>query len=177
MDFRVAYGKAAEAYPYRAELFTDWVAPACAPAFLARHPVADPAAILRRPLLKIDWRTGEGTQRDWGDWAAAIGAAAPGGGALSFSLSSTAIDAAAAGRGFVLAPMAMMADELAAGRLVVPHDVRLKLPKAYFVAWDRAALAKPYGARFRAWLIAAGRRQDRLSRPKGAGSAKGREGC
>ncbi|MCB1882861.1 MAG: LysR family transcriptional regulator [Geminicoccaceae bacterium] len=174
VDFRVSYGRAAGDYRHRTELFTDWVAPACAPAFLERHPVETPEAILRRPLLRIDWSIGGERQRDWDDWAVAVGASPPTGGALSFSLSSAAIDAAAAGRGFVLAPLAMMAGEIAAGRLVVPHDVRLPLPEAYFVAWGQAALAKPFAAAFRDWLIAAARRQGRLSRPKGRdGDRKG----
>lgn len=172
VDFRIGYGAAAAGHDAFAELFVDWVAPASSPAFLARQPVGAPADILDRPLLRIDW----GLERDrpptWEDWARAIGAAPPAAeGQLTFSLSSSAIDAAVDGRGFVLGQMAMIGDDVAAGRLAIPHDRRLRLPEPYFLAWDRAALVKPFAAELRAFVIAAGRRQEALSRPGGPADA------
>ncbi len=159
-DFRLCYGEAVKAHDHYVELFTDEVVPACSPDFLERHPVTSPAEILRLPLLGIAWEPSHGTLPSWDDWAAAIGTTSPAAiGQLTFSLSSSAIDAAADGRGFVLGQLSMIADDLASGRLVVPHDIRLPLPEPYFLAWDRAALNKPFAAGFRQWIVAVARRQ------------------
>lgn len=165
-DFRITYGQAARGYDHYSDLFTDWMVPACAPAFLAGHPAAEPADVLGQALLRIDWDLGAGALPGWHDWARLIGAVAPeSGGQLTFSLSSSAIDAAVDGRGFVLGQMSMIAAEVEAGRLVVPHDVRLPLPGAYVFAWDRAALRKPFAPEFRAWIGEIARRQARSSKP------------
>ena len=100
----------------------------------------------------------------WHDWAALVGAEVPKKSAeITFSLSSAAIEAAMNGRGFVLAQMSMISDDLEAGRLVVPFDLRLRMPGAYFLAWNRAALEKSFGAAFRAFMLSMSRRQNARS--------------
>lgn len=164
IDFRISYGGKARAFDHHVELFTDWVVPACAPALIAAHAPQQPADLLRLPLLSIEWVSDHRSPPDWSAWARSIGADfREAAGELTFALSSAAIDAAVNGRGVVLAQMAMIADDLASGRLVIPFDHRLKLPDAYFLAWDRAALDKPFGAEFRAWVIAIARKQALLS--------------
>ena len=167
VDFRITYGIKAQEYDHYAELFTDWVVPACAPSLLERLPVRSPVDILARPLLGIEWGRGHRPPPSWADWAATIGQdyrrAA---GEVAFSLSSAAIDAAVNGRGFVLAQLSMAAEDIASGRLVVPFDLPMRLPAPYFLAWDRSALQKPYGSELRAWLISYGHRQEKQwSRP------------
>lgn len=76
---------------------------------------------------------------------------------MSFSLSTTAIGAAIAGRGFVLAQRSMIDADIKAGRLITPFDHSLPLREPYFLAWSAAALDKPHGAHLRQWLIDAGR--------------------
>ncbi|WP_305806603.1 LysR substrate-binding domain-containing protein [Stenotrophomonas sp. YIM B06876] len=132
---------------------------------LASHTVRTPAQLLDLPLIGIDWERVHRPPPNWADWARSAGM--DGGGAvdssLTFSLSSAAIDAALAGRGLVLAPIAMITGDLAERRLVLPFDHRLQLPQPYFLAWDRAALNKPFGREFQQWVMAAGRRQAGLS--------------
>ncbi|CAN7352608.1 hypothetical protein [Mesorhizobium sp. LjNodule214] len=81
-------------------------------------------------------------------------------GEVAFSLSSAAIDAAINGKGFVLAQLSMAADDIAAGRLIVPFDQRIRLSDAYFLAWDRAALEKPFAPELRAWIVSISKRLD-----------------
>ena len=57
----------------------------------------------------------------------------------------------------------MIMNDLESGRLVIPLDRRLSMPESYFLAWDRAALDRPYGSDFRAFLLAAARRQATIS--------------
>lgn len=164
IDFRLSYGDQVRQFEHYVELFTDWVVPACSPVFLEKHPVARPIDILEQPLLGIQWDSDHKAAPSWPDWADSIGAKTRSPqGDFAFSLSSSAIDAAINGRGFVLAQLAMIGDDLAAGRLVVPFDHRLKLSQAYFLAWDRAALSKPFGAELRAWIISISKSQSPLS--------------
>ncbi|RUM97028.1 LysR family transcriptional regulator [Pseudaminobacter arsenicus] len=165
VDFRISYGDRVKSFEHYTELFTDWVVPACSPAFLAANPVARPADILTRSLLGIEWDSGYQQPPSWVDWAASIGETPPSTPRdLRFSISSAAIDAAINGRGFVLAQLAMVHDDLAAGRLVVPFDLRLKLSQTYFLAWQRSALEKPLGTELRAWIIKISRRQAALNK-------------
>jgi LysR family glycine cleavage system transcriptional activator len=164
VDFRISYGAEIRAFDHYVELFTDWVVPACSPALLARHRLRRPADILNLPLLGIEWDRAHGSPPSWSEWAASIGEQySKTSGELTLSLSSAAIDAAVNGRGFVLAQLAMSADEIASGRLVVPFNHRLRLSHAYFLAWDRAALEKPYGPELRTWIAAISRRQEALA--------------
>lgn len=167
IDFRLTYGDLINRFVHRTELFTDWVVPACAPSLLARLDLKEPADILDAPLLGIEWDRSQGAAAGWSDWAAHIGVARRKAGAVvAFSMSSAAIDAAINGRGFVLAQLSMAAEDIASGRLVVPFDIRLKLPQPYSLAWDPAALEKPFGAELRSWIQSIARRQKVISAPQ-----------
>lgn len=159
VDFRISYGEKYRDFNHYIELFTDWVVPACSPALLARHPVRKPADILDLPLLSIEWARDHRSPPSWTEWAASIGAMyRKASGEVAFSLSSAAIDAATNGRGVVLAQLSMAAEDIASGRLIVPFNQRLKLSQAYFLAWDRAALEKPFGPELRAWIVSNSKR-------------------
>jgi LysR family transcriptional regulator, glycine cleavage system transcriptional activator len=113
------------------------------------------ADILEYPLLGIEWARDQGIAPSWAEWAASIGCSYhPAKGDVAFSLSSAAIDAAINGRGFVLAQLS---------RLVVPVGHRIRLPESYFLAWDRAALEKPFGQQLRAWITATARQLEALN--------------
>ncbi|RUY33306.1 LysR substrate-binding domain-containing protein, partial [Mesorhizobium sp. M7A.F.Ca.CA.002.07.1.1] len=106
VDFRISYGTKYRDFEHYTELFTDWVVPACSPTLLAKHPVGKPADILDLPLLSIEWARDHRSPPTWAEWAASIGAVhRRTSGEVAFSLSSAAIDAAANGRGFVLAQL------------------------------------------------------------------------
>ncbi|RWR34492.1 LysR family transcriptional regulator [Sinirhodobacter populi] len=160
-DFRIYYG--GRIHPaHHAVLFTDHVVPACAPELIAGHPLRDPADVLAFPLVSIVWNRRFAPGPEWSVWAERIGASAPES-ALSYSLSGSAIDAAVAGRGFVLAQISFIAEELRSGRLVVPFDIRLPLSEPYYLAWTEAALAKPDARALHRWLLATGRAQGIIS--------------
>ena len=160
IDFRISYGIDVRQYDHYVELFIDTVVPTCSADFLAAHPVKGPADILGAPLIDIEWDVRHRPAPSWDDWARSAGLSPPETAAdLAFSLSSAGIDAAAHGGGFVLGQIAMIVDEVASGRLVIPIDRRLTMPAPYFLAWDRAVLDRPYGEEFRSFIIAAARRQ------------------
>lgn len=166
VDFRLTYGQLARRHDHRTELFTDWVVPACAPVLRDRLTLNEPADILAAPLLGIEWASAQGRAPGWDDWTALIGVTRSRvAGEVAFSQSGAAIDAAINGRGFVLAQLSMAREDIEAGRLVVPFDLRLKLDTAYVLAWDPAALETPYGLNFKRWLQSIARRQNERSRP------------
>ncbi|WP_226621951.1 LysR family transcriptional regulator [Alloyangia pacifica] len=166
VDFRLYFDDSPPHGQY-AELFTDCIVPACAPSLLQGRVLARPEEIFEFPLLQVVWMESFAAHQvpGWKEWAAHCGVARPPaseGAALSFALSSSAIDAAVAGRGFVLGQLAMIGEELASGRLVVPFGLRMPLSVPYGLAWDRASLEKPMGRALRDWLVAQGRRQAAL---------------
>lgn len=166
VDFRISYGRNAQVHRHYTELFRDWSVPVCSPMLIAGRALSEPADLLDFPLLNVEWEKTYQPPPQWSDWARHVGAGRSQRlSTLSFTLSSSAIDAAVNGRGFALAQMSMVAEELTAGTLVMPFDIRLELSESYFLAWDRAAMEKPNGPAFHNWLMQIGRRQALLSAP------------
>ncbi len=159
VDFRVSYGSDVLQHEHYTELFRDWVVPACSPGLLKGQRL-DAETLFSYPLLHVEWERHFTPYPSWAEFAAKVGmerrATTSG---LSFTLSSSAIDAAVNKRGIVLAQMSMIADEIEAQTLIIPFDVRIPLRESYFLAWDRSALQKPYGREFRDWMIAISRHQ------------------
>lgn len=167
VDFRITYGRRSYVHEHVATLFTDWMVPACSPTLLAGRSLETPRDILTFPLLHVEWEADYKASPQWNDWATLVHAdGAKKFSGLSFTLSSSAIDAAVNKRGVVLAQMSMIADELEAQTLVIPVDIRIALRESYFLAWDRTALQKPHGREFRDWLVVISRHQALASAPK-----------
>ncbi|MBB3424216.1 DNA-binding transcriptional LysR family regulator [Rhizobium sp. BK312] len=165
IDFRISYGSDVLQHEHYTELFRDWVVPACSPA-LIKGKAPSATQLLQYPLLHVEWERHFTPYPSWLEFAAKTGAALEETAAgLSFTLSSSAIDAAVNKRGVVLAQMSMIADELEAQTLIIPLDIRIPLRESYFLAWDRAALEKPHGRQFREWLVAISRQQGLVSAP------------
>jgi LysR family glycine cleavage system transcriptional activator len=163
IDFRISYGIDVRQYPHFTNLFVDKVVPVCSPAFLAQHPIRSASDILEAPLIDIQWDLRHQPPPSWADWARSVGLPPPTAGDLAFSLSSAGIDAAVHNGGFVLGQIGMISDDIAHGRLVVPIDLRLSMPEPYFLAWNRAALDRPFSEEFRKFLLAAAKRQAVMS--------------
>ena len=159
IDFRLSYGTDVRRYDHFVELFVDSVVPVCSSAFLRKYPVRTASDILAGPLIDIVWNDQFQQPPSWADWARSVDLPPPlPKTKLAFSLSSSAIDAAISDGGFVLGQLSMIAEHVNRGRLVIPLNRRLRLPAPYFLAWDRAALDRPFGAEFRSYLTTAGRR-------------------
>lgn len=129
-----------------AKLCDERVFPVCSPALAAR--VGGLAGLTGQTLLH---------DRDpgaWRDWLGRFGVAAPEPprGPV-FDQASLAIDAAVAGQGVALARSALVALDLAAGRLVRPVDEATDAPFAYWIVAPAQTARTPAIARFRAWLL------------------------
>lgn len=164
IDFRLSYGVEMRNYNRYTELFVDSVVPVCSPDFLRSSPVKSAADILKGPLIAIDWGQENRPPPSWEDWAQSVGLPSCNiVSALAFSLSSAAIDMAVKGGGFVLGQIAMVAEDVRHGRLVIPFDHRVRMHESYFLAWERDALDRPFGAEFYNFILAAAKRQTDIS--------------
>jgi len=124
--------------------------PVCSPKLLkGRHPLRTPANLARHTLLHDVFTV------DWAIWlrSAGIDGIDPHLGP-TFLSSDHAIQAAIRGEGVVLGRSALVADELAAGRLVRPFKLSLPAGFAYYVVCPPRALKRPNVKAFRDWLVA-----------------------
>ena len=124
--------------------------PVCSPKMLkGRYPLRRPADLARHTLLHDVFTV------DWAIWlhSAGIDNVDPHRGP-TFLSSDHAIQAAVRGEGVVLGRSALVADDLAAGRLVRPFELSLPAGFAYYVVYPQHALQRPCVKAFRDWLVA-----------------------
>jgi LysR family glycine cleavage system transcriptional activator len=124
--------------------------PVCSPKLLkGRYPLRAPADLARHTLLHDVFTV------DWAIWlhSAGIDAIDPHHGP-TFLSSDHAIQAAVRSEGVVLGRSALVADELAAGRLVRPFELSLPAGFAYYAVCPPRALQRPSVKAFRDWLVA-----------------------
>jgi LysR family glycine cleavage system transcriptional activator len=136
-------------------LFREEAVPVCAPAWLAAHPLREPADLLQVPLLS------QTSRRDaWPRWLAAAGVDASGlASGPAFEHFLMLAQASAAGAGVALIPSFLIRPELEAGTLVIPFARPMSSEQAYYLVYPPEALASPAVAQFRDWMLeqAAGR--------------------
>jgi len=124
--------------------------PVCSPKLLkGRQRLRAPADLARHTLLHDVFTV------DWAIWlrSAGIDTVDPQRGP-TFLSSDHAIQAAVRGEGVVLGRSALVADDLAAGRLVRPFALSLPAGFAYYVVYPARAMRRPSVKAFRDWLLA-----------------------
>src|SRR5262249_42052885 len=113
-----------------------------------RNRIAEPADLLRFPLLRLDeWTT-------WTRWFEAAGVADPVAHGPVLGSASMLIDAAVDGQGIALARTALAAWDLINGRLIRPIDVTLRMANTYWIVCPKVSASLPKIATFRDWLLA-----------------------
>lgn len=134
-------------------LLPETVTPVCSPAALqAAGPVRGPEDIARFRLLRTSFYFRH--RDDWQPWLDAAGTEpAREQPTLSFDLLFSALEAARLGMGLAMGRTPLIDDDLRAGRLVCPFDLRLPTPQGYYlVARPQIAQTPKYRA-FRDWLM------------------------
>ena len=130
--------------------------PVCAPALLAGATPLRTTDDLRLQVLIHDDTIGAGErQPHWAQWlkaAGVIGVDARRG--PRFSNAAMALEAAVAGQGIALAARPLAEADVAAGRLVVPFDLALPSPYAYYLVMAKAIARREPVVAFRQWLLA-----------------------
>ena len=136
------------------KLCDERVFPVCSPRLAARLTVPNDLAFAE--LLHVDGNARfDPSFPTWAAWLAAArvtGVDADRG--MRFTLSTPAIEAAIDGQGVLLARSLVVAEDLAAGRLVRPFDIELPAGPAYFLVYPKAALRRRNVGRLRDWMIA-----------------------
>ena len=107
-------------------------------------------------MLDCDWHLQGSTWPNWETWLdAADLKSLPHGRIVRFVHSALAIQAAIDGQGIALGDSTLIADDLAAGRLVKPFDLVLQGPPecAYFLICRRGLAKDAIENKFRDWLL------------------------
>ena len=146
----------------------DWLfgqvnTPVCSPALLSgERPLRQPDDLRHHTLLHIDWKDAEASWRMW-LLAAGLHDIDPTRGPR-FTMENMAVQAALDGQGVALIGDMLVADELAAGRLVRPFDPSLSTPLtfSYYLLSAKDSAEQPKVAAFRDWLL----EEARASRPE-----------
>jgi LysR family transcriptional regulator, glycine cleavage system transcriptional activator len=130
--------------------------PVAAPSLLKRHPVATPRDLLQAPLLHSDSKP-----QAWTEWFRNAGfrrAQIPTAG-QRFENYFFTLEAATRGLGFAVGSLPLVADDLAAGRLVAPLAGPVAVSDGYHVLYP-ASRSKGSVMLFVDWLLEQGARTD-----------------
>jgi len=135
-------------------LFQETLFPVCSPSLLeGSRQLRTPSDLLHHNLIHIEWGA---TWPDWRMWMMAAGIREfDDSRGLHFSQTSLALQAALDGQGVALGESTLVADDLAAGRLVRPFDLALKAPPqfAYYVITSPDSTTMPMIRAFEQWVL------------------------
>ena len=135
-------------------LFNQVNTPVCSPELLkGNSPLIRPDDLRHHTLLHVDWKDAEASWRMW-LLAADLQDIDPTRGP-HFTMETMAVQAALEGHGVALIGDILVADDLAAGRLVRPFDPSLSTPLkfSYYLLSAKDSADQPKVAAFRDWLL------------------------
>lgn len=153
-DIAVRYQKASASEGER--LFTDSIAPVCAPALPRAKdaPLKRPADLQRHVLLEVENSAGS-APLEWASWLRSNGVPELEPRSwLTFSSYNEVVAAAVAGHGVALGRRPLLDGLLRSRQLVAPFGAARNTTHAYFVITDPAARAKPAVRALEQWLHA-----------------------
>lgn len=155
VDLGIRWGAGGWSGLYEERLFDETVFPVCSPKLLSgEHPLRTLDDLRWHTLLHVDPFSPTEGWIDWQMWLAAAGAtgidATRG---PRFSLLALAVQAALEGHGIALGRSVLVADDLAAGRLVRPFTGSVPSDFAYFLVGLDRSLQRPCVTVFREWLL------------------------
>ena len=155
-DVAIIYGHGQHASHMVDRIMTLDVTPLAAPTLVqGESPVVTPADLARLTLLHDDTGQFYDNRAFWARWLKAAGVedidAERG---PHFSHAVLALETAREGVGIVATMPALAADDLAAGRLVMPFALRVPLESAYYLVCGETTAQRPAVQAFRAWLLA-----------------------
>jgi LysR family glycine cleavage system transcriptional activator len=138
-------------------LFDETIFPVCSPRLLqSKKPLKAPRDLLEHNLIHVDWDAQGATWPNWRMWMLAAGIRDfDDRRGLHFSQTALALQAAMDGHGVALSESTLVADDLAAGRLVQPFKVTIKGPPrfAYYVISPVETADEPIVKTFREWVL------------------------
>jgi LysR family transcriptional regulator, glycine cleavage system transcriptional activator len=142
-------------------LFQDQVFPVCNPRIITKDkPLKTPRDLLKHTLIHLDWEAQGSPWPNWRMWMQASGIKDFDDNAgLHFGHTALTVQAAIDGMGVALGDSNLVADDLAAGRLVKPFELSLKAPAnfAYWIIAPEETADVPMIKAFREWCLAQAR--------------------
>jgi LysR family glycine cleavage system transcriptional activator len=137
-------------------LFSPAYTAVCSPRLLTgMRPLNVPKDLRYHDLLHDDTTPELMDRPTWAEWLLLAGVDGVDDNAgTHFSDSSLALAAVIDGLGIALASMPLVEAEVAAGRLVVPFDILVRRPQAYYLVIPEAVAERPVIRAFREWLRA-----------------------
>ena len=132
----------------------DWV-PVCSPRLPSvERPLALPQDLARHVLIHDETIGDEARPPGWREWLASAGVSGVDGErGPRFSNAVLAVEAALDGQGVALALRPLVEADVASGRLVIPFEIAVPSPFAYFLVMPRAVAQRRSVAAFRSWLL------------------------
>lgn len=136
------------------QLFEDDVFPVCSPKLLeGDNPLRELNDLRFHTLLHLETIPG---YREWPDWSTWLASTSVNGIDIKcgswFSDHRIALQAAVDGQGVAIATMALVADDLAEGRLVAPFDKHLTTSYGYYLVWPEDVASKKPVVDFLEWI-------------------------
>lgn len=119
VDIEILYGPAHQPGMYVEPLFEENIVPLCSPALLRRNALREPTELAKFRLIES-----EVNEFSWASWLSGNRVAIADFSRLRFDSILLSIQAAVSGLGIALEGDFLASEELAAGRLVVPHALR-----------------------------------------------------
>lgn len=129
-------------------LMKETVVPACSRELLAAYSIAQPADLLKAPLLHIESRPDA-----WERWLRAIGVQFDEVHGMLVDQFAVAAQAAIAGLGVALLPTFLIHDELARGDLIIAVQRPVESAGQYYLAWPPSKDSYPPLQAFRQWIV------------------------
>jgi len=150
VDAAIRYGFGRYPNAMAERILEETVTPVCSPDYISRcGGLEQPAQLLRAHLLHE-----VGMMANWAQWLALAGLdkkRPPNG--PSYSHGSMAVEAAIRGEGVALARSTLVADDIAAGRLIAPYSaLRLKAERGYDLVYRAGERDHPKVVALRNWL-------------------------
>jgi LysR family glycine cleavage system transcriptional activator len=156
VDIAMRYGRGR--YPGLVSecLIAEVAVPVCSPRLLEHeHPLRRPEDLRHHTLLHTQWKMESDAAPNWRMWLKAAGVEdvdydrGP-----QFSIDALAIQAAIDGQGVALMSLALVEEDIAAGRLIrpFPDEVNQKTKFAYYLVYPESHLQRPKVAAFKDWL-------------------------
>lgn len=135
-------------------IFSPDLVPACSPALCqGEHPLQVPDDLRWHTLIHEETGVVQSERPSWSDWLRKAGVEGIDASKGLWFGNTLALEAALDGLGVVLALRPLIADAVAAGRLVVPFEITVESSNAYYLAIPEAIVERPAVRDFSAWLL------------------------
>ena len=157
VDIAIRFGNGKYEHALSDRLFDMVVAPVCSPRLLETGPrLREPRDLFHHTLCYLDWKTDGMVWPNWRMWMEEAGIRDfDDSRCLAFPDSSHVVQAVIEGGAVGLADLAMIANDLAQGRLVRPFDIGVSVTGeyAYHLVYPESSGQDPRVLAFRAWML------------------------